>query len=180
MNLIGTIVAYPNVATPRDTTCQGVLMRGTAKAWLLSLAAVATLGCGDDNSDPVGPGSLTQADIAGTWTVTRLEFSEHAPGTRDFDFIADGDGTAVMSIAANGDYTIQMTQGQDTETNTGNFEVTDEGVLDTSEGNSEPSVWEFTLDGTTLTGESNDGGHDFEDDGTEESVDVHVTLVKVN
>jgi hypothetical protein len=155
-------------------------MRRTAKAWLLSLAAVATLGCSDDNSDPVGPGSLAQADLVGTWNITRLEFSEHAPGTRNFDMIADGDATAVMTIAENGDYSLVITQGQDGETQSGNFEVTDEGVLDTSEGNSEASAWEFTLDGNTLTGESNDGGHDFEDDGTEEAVDIHVTLVKVS
>ena len=152
-------------------------MRCTAKAWLLSLAAVAALGCSDDNGDPVGPGSLTQADIAGTWNITRLEFSEHAPGTREFDFIADGDGSATMTIAANGDYTLVMTQGQDGETNTGHFEVTAEGVLDTSDGEPEPTVWEFTLDGNTITGETADGGHDVEDAGTDEAVDIQVSRV---
>jgi hypothetical protein len=153
-------------------------MRGTAKAWLLSVAVVAAIACGDDSSDPVGPGSLTQAHLVGTWNVTRLEFSEHAPGTQEHDLIADGGATATMTIAADGDYTVVITQGGNDETNTGNFEVTADGVLDTSPG--EASVWEFNLNGNTLTGESLDGGFDFEDDGTEESVDVHVTLVKVS
>ncbi len=155
-------------------------MRGTAKAWLLPVALVAALACGDDSSDPLGPGSLTQAHLVGTWNITRLEYSEHAPGTREFDEIADGGASATITIQANGDYTVVITVGTDEETNTGNFEVTDEGVIDTSEGEQEPGVWEFILNGNTLSGENTDGGHDFEDDGTEESVDVHVTLVKTS
>lgn len=154
-------------------------MRGTAKVWLLSLAAVAAFGCGDD-SNPVGPGSLTQANLVGTWNITKLDYQEHAPGDRQFDEIADGGGSAVITIQANGDYTVVFTQGSDQETDTGNFEVTAEGVLDTSEGG-ESGVWLMTLNGSTLTGEKANTTYDFEQDGSaEEEADLSAILQKVS
>jgi hypothetical protein len=155
-------------------------MRRMARAWLLSVGALAALGCGDDNN-PAGPGSLTQADLVGTWSITKLEHQEHAPGTRTFDEIADGGGTATITIQANGDYTVVITNGSDQETDTGNFEVTDEGVVDTSEGQDVPGVWLMTLNGTTLTGENPSNSFDFDQDGSaEEEADLSVTMHKAS
>jgi hypothetical protein len=161
-------------------------MRGLPKLWLLSLVAVAALGCGDDSDDPggpgnpAGPGELTQADIAGTWNITRLNYQEHAPGDREYDEIADGGATATMTIDAEGDYTLLMTLGEEQETATGNFEVTDDGVIETSDGE-DPQDWVFMLEGNTLTGENADGEFDFDlEGGEEEAADLHVTLEKVS
>jgi hypothetical protein len=161
-------------------------MRRLQKIWLLSLVAVAALGCSDDSDDPggpgnpAGPGELTQADLVGTWNVTRIHFREHAPGDREFDEIADGGASATMTIDADGDYTLVMTLGEEQETSTGNFEVTDDGVIETSEGNS-PEDWVFSLEDDTLTGENASAGFDFDHDGgEEEDADLSVTLEKVS
>jgi hypothetical protein len=165
-------------------------MRSAPKLWLLSLVVVAALGCSDDDpsgpgdpgspGNPAGPGELTQADLVGTWNITRLHFQEDAPGDREYDEIADGGLTATMTIDADGDYVLVMTSGEEQETSTGNFEVTDEGVIETSD-NEEAQSWEFTLEGNTLTGENTDAEFDFDLEGNEEeAADLSVTLQKVS
>ncbi len=160
-------------------------MRSLPKAWLLSLVALAALGCSDNNGpgepgdpgNPAGPGELSQAHITGTWNITRLEFREDAPGEREFDEVAEGGTTGTIVIDAEGDYVITMTQGGEDEIQTGNFEVTEDGVVETSEG--EDATWVFTLEGNTLTGETTDAEFDFDqDDGAEEAADLSVTLQK--
>jgi hypothetical protein len=163
-------------------------MRSLPKAWLLSLVAVAAFGCSDDSNDPgeagepgnpAGPGELTQVQIAGTWNITRLEFREDAPGDREFDEIVDGEATGTIVIGTEGDYVITMTQGGEDDTQSGHFEVTEDGVVETSEGEDDTADWIFTLEGNTLTGESADAEFNFDqDDSAEEAADVSVTLQK--
>ncbi len=154
-------------------------MRAVPKTWLLTLMAVAALGCGGDSNDPAGPGNVTQADLVGSWNITSIEFRENAPGSREFDAVEDGGATATMTIDGNGDYTLVITESGVQETQTGNFEVTSAGVVDTSDG--EELVWQFNLDASTLTGQTDDGGFDFDQDGSaEESATISVTLLKVS
>jgi hypothetical protein len=85
-----------------------------------------------------------------------------------------------MTIDAEGDYTLLLTMGAEQETATGNFEVTDDGVVETSDGE-DPQDWVFTLEDNTLTGENANGEFDFDlDGGQEEAADLSVTLEKVS
>jgi flagellar basal body rod protein FlgG len=98
-----------------------------------------------------------------------------------FDEIGDGGATATITIQANGHYTVVITNGSDQETDSGNFEVTDQGVLDTSPGQGEPGVWQMTLNGNTLTGENPSSSFDFDQDGSaEEEADLSVTMQKAS
>jgi lipocalin-like protein len=157
-------------------------MRGLPKAWVLLVAVLAAFGCGSDSSsDPVGPGGLAQSDLVGTWNLTKLEFQEDAPGTRHFDLVGDGGGSGTITIGADGSYTLVMTHDGAQETNSGKFEVTADGVVDTSEdqGQQDSMVWQFTRSANTLTGTSDEGGFDFDqDDSAEEQASVSVAMQK--
>ena len=71
-------------------------MKSTRSAFVLGLA-VAVWACGGD--DPV---TIEIADLAGSWTATRFEFTDHAYPALSIDAISDADGTLNLTIQESG------------------------------------------------------------------------------
>ena len=126
-----------------------------AVALALSLGASA---CGDDE---VGPGEWTLDDLAGTWVITRYEYSADADADETFDLIEEGT-TGEIVINGNGGYTITFqTPGvPQPVVGTGTFSIDANGnVVDSDEG----GVINISREGDTITIRDETTAFDFDD-----------------
>lgn len=129
----------------------------TTAAFALSL----TLAAGACGSESVGPGEFTIADLEGTWTITRYEFTADASDD-SFDRVG-GDRTGRIVVNANGNYTMTISAPGLSETTTGTFTIDDEGnVVDSN------AIGDITVnrDGDTITIRDENAAFDFDNDDT--------------
>ncbi len=142
---------------------------------LAVLLVAALAGCGDGGT--MGP-TVTLADFAGIWTLTKWEFTSHVQPGQKFDLIAMG-WTATITIDANGRFDRTNTSpgpSPVTFTVAGTFTIEGSNMIIVNDGPlPEPDVAAFTLtsDMFTLT---SDGVFDTDFDGVP---DVEGTLLLV-
>lgn len=129
----------------------------TTAAFALALT-VAAGACGGDS---VGPGEFTIADLEGTWTITRYEFTADASDD-EFDLIGDG-RTGRIVVTGNGNYTMTITAPGLSQTTTGTFTIDDEGNVVDSNATGDIVV---NREGDTITIRDENAEFDFDEDDT--------------
>lgn len=139
------------------------------------LIAGLTIGCGDDS----GPGgSVTLADLAGTWEITALEFTNLVNPGESVDLIGLG-GDAALTIAGSGAYTIVVLSAGDDPDVSGGFMVVEGDVLLVTD-NANPGetvAFVVTLSGGTLTLVTDEAEYDFGGDDEPEIARLRVAAV---
>jgi hypothetical protein len=134
-----------------------------SKLMMVPLALGLLAGCGDD---AIGPADLTLADLQGTWTVTKDEFTADDDSDETYDAISADDGfTASVVVDANGQYTMTIdpkSPALPTRTQTGVFALNSTGVVDTPTGQA-PVNARITIDGDKLVYTTEDATFDFPD-----------------
>jgi hypothetical protein len=135
-----------------------------SKLMLVPLALGLIAGCGDDT---IGPGDLTLADLQGTWTVTKFEYTSDTDNDVTYDAITEDDGFAAVAVVdANGQYTITTdpkSPALPSRTETGTFAVNSNGVVDTRSGG--PAVnARIEVTGNQLVYTTEEASFDFPED----------------
>ncbi|NIM50706.1 MAG: hypothetical protein GTN62_10175 [Gemmatimonadales bacterium] len=148
---------------------------------LAALVAGPAVGCGDS----AGPAGVTMADLVGTWSMTRLQWTEIGGASRVFDFIANG-GTMTVMVAADGSVT-----GSGSFALTGPFTLSgslalqvDTIMLDLQAQADNPgaptltfpTAFSFALSGNTLTLTNTSTVFDFGFDGSGEAATLLMVL----
>lgn len=142
------------------------LVRGLAAT--LTVAAVAAC------SDATG---VQPEDLAGTWDISALEFTNVANTSEQVDLIADLSGSGTVTITGAGAFTIAVTVEGSTDTDIGTIEVVGSSVTITIAGDDLTGT--ISRSGDTVTINLTTGVEfDFDDDGTDEPATARLVMVK--
>lgn len=116
-------------------------------------------------------------DLAGTWSATKMEFTNTANTSQKVDAIQLG-VSFTMTINSDGTVSSVFTMGGSTDTDTGSISVTGNAVTLNLDG---PATGTLERNGDTLTVNLTTGVEwDFDDDGTDEDVTLLLVLTKVS
>jgi hypothetical protein len=144
-------------------------MRLLVKRVASTLGLAAAAACGDSTG-------VQLADLAGTWNITLLEFSE-VGGSATVDLIADLSGTATIDIESDGAYTLTVTVQGVPETETGTITVVGNEI--TLAGASDAALGTISRNGDTVTIDFDAGVEfDFDDDGSDDPATLRIVMVK--
>ncbi|HEV8125486.1 MAG TPA: hypothetical protein VGP80_14655 [Gemmatimonadales bacterium] len=136
---------------------------------VVGLAALA--GCSSSDSNDV-----EVADLAGTYTATKLEFVSVADASVKFDAIAAGI-TVDLVITSGGGFTLTVHSPGDPDDVTTGTVVLDGNKITLDD--SDPSSGSFTLSGNTLTLHLTTGAEfDFDSNGTDDAATVNAVFVR--
>ncbi len=146
-------------------------MRGTLK-WTAALVA-ALAACGD------GGGTAPPAqDFAGTWTASRMLFTDQTNPNVKMELIGLG-VTFTVQLNANGTYTMTMKNpGQPDDVSTGTWNASSDVFTMHEAGTSNTMQFDYTLAGGTLTMAGGHAEFDVDRDGTDEQTYLDLTLHK--
>ena len=137
---------------------------------VLSVLAGGFLGCSSD------PSSIEVADLAGTYTATKLEFVSVADPSVKFEAIAAGI-TVDLVITSGGDYTTTIHSPGDPDDVTTGTVVLDGNKITLN--SSDPTSGTFTLNGNTLTVHITTGAEfDFDQNGTDDPATVNAVFLR--
>ena len=67
-----------------------------------AVAATFAVGCSDN--DGTGSNGVTVEDLVGTWTATKLEFTNQANTDQHFDIISGALGSLTITVTSNGSF----------------------------------------------------------------------------
>lgn len=131
------------------------------RATVLAVALGLALGCGEDE------GGITVADLVGTWTATKFEFTNRANPAQKIDLVPFGLSFTLV-VAPGGRYTMTMSfPGQPGEVEQGVVSVAGDSICVDPDGPEGQECMAFTLAGDTLT-VTGDGEFDFNGDGVDD------------
>jgi hypothetical protein len=144
-------------------------MRLLVKRLATPLGMAAAVACGESTG-------VQLADLAGTWNITTMEFSE-VGGSARVDLISDFGGTATIEIESDGSFTLTITVQGVPETDTGTITVNgDEVTLATATDASQGTI---SRNGDTVTIDFDAGVEfDFDDDGTDDAATLRIVMVR--
>ncbi len=132
--------------------------------WMAAAFAVGAIACSGGDSNP--------ADLAGTWTASKMQFVSSTYGT--VDLVAQG-GSATLVLDANKTYTTTVrVPGQSDQVATGTWDASSD-VLTLTESPTSNMQFDYVLSGSTLTLTGADAPFDFNGDGVEEEAKLNVT-----
>jgi hypothetical protein len=143
---------------------------GTAAFTILLSAA-----CGDD---PASPGGVTMSDLAGSWQVTRWEYTNSANSSESVDLVTLAGSSATLDLEDTGDYTISGTLAGVAVTLTGTWTISGSNMQILEDGTVDTQTTPFSLSGDTLTLSGLEGDWDFDDDGTDDPASLIVVFTR--
>ncbi len=141
----------------------------------LTSLALATAGCGGDDSGPSGPSAPAPADVSGTYDLTRLRALANLGGggnSLPVTFIGGGGSTLTfksghLTLNSNGSYELEVAAvyngGDVTMDDQGTYDVTGSSIDFTPTG-SPARMKDGTISGSSMTAETQFGGIPFEID----------------
>ena len=139
------------------------------------IAAFALVGCG---SDGITGGQGTVADLAGTWSMSRLELVNAVDTTERINPLQDGT-SATLTVTPAGAFTFTVTippGGTTTETGT----LRTRGDTLTYDGQGDEVAFRLVLKGNTMTWRALERElFDMNGDGTPEETYTEVAFVRV-
>jgi hypothetical protein len=139
--------------------------------------AALVIGCGKDDKNPTAPKEITIADLAGTWTATKMEYTNKANNSQKVDLVQLGVGMK-LTINSSGRYTATLTiSGLGELTTAGTITLQGGNLILDDDEEAENQTVAFTLSGNTLT-LTGDDEFDFNDDGTDEPAAVVMVFQK--
>ena len=148
----------------------GRTMKTRLGSLVATLVVLSTGACGDSLTGV----DTTTDDLIGTWNITSLTFSPVDGGTEAEGLV----GSATIAFNAKLTYTLTFVEGTVTDVENGTFAV-DGSTLTMTIAGEEPDVFTVTaLSSTGATIYSEDDQFDFNDDGTETTATLTVTLLK--
>lgn len=143
-------------------------------AALLGLGGLL-VGCGEN------PTELTLQNLAGTWSATKLEWTDNSNGNT-FDLIANG-GSFTIIVQETGAYTATFKlPGVPTETLTGTIVITGDllEIVDDSDPSRTITATTFTFTGDTITFTDPSNSFDFDFDQQPEAATLVGVLTRVS
>ena len=143
--------------------------------WTAVFAAAALLGGCSDSNEPNG--DVTLADLAGTWQVTKWEYTNTANTSETIDLKALG-ASATLTLEGSGDYSISGTFGGVPINLTGTYAVNGSTLVINEDGADGPQTVSFTLSGDTWTITGLDGDWDFDEDGTDDAATLIIVFTR--
>ena len=145
--------------------------------WTAVFAAAALLGGCSDSNEPNG--DVTLADLAGTWQVTKWEYTNTANSSEKIDLTAPPlSASATLTLQNSGDYTITGSVGGVPFNLTGTYAITGSNLVINEDGADGPQTVSFTLSDDTWTITGLDGDWDFDEDGTDDTATLIIVFTR--
>jgi hypothetical protein len=135
------------------------------------------LGCGKE--EPTRPREITLAELVGTWTATKIEFTNKANSNQKIDAIQLG-WKYTLTINANGEYAESLSFVSGARTTTGPVTIQGNNTILPSVFSADfgdDMSFAVTLSGNALT-LTGDSAFDFDNNETDEPAKVVIVLQK--
>ena len=136
-----------------------------------ALAVMLIAGCDDTTT------GVDSDDIAGTWTATKIVFTQTAAPMTVVDEVDKG-ASLTLVLGLDDSYTFTFTSPDENEAETGTYSVSGSTITLTETGSTQTETFEISRDEDTMTLTDDDDMFEFDEQVGDEPAGVVITLTR--